>query len=65
MSRLEIESAVSQLSEDELRKFASWFDTFRADQWDHQIETDIKAGRLEELGKKADQDFEAGRCKPL
>jgi hypothetical protein len=33
--------------------------------WDHQIEADIRAGRLDEAGRRADADFEAGRCKPL
>jgi hypothetical protein len=36
-----------------------------ADAWDRRIEADIKAGRLDEAGRRADADFEAGRCKPL
>jgi len=31
---------------------------------DRQIERDILTGRLERAGKRADEDFEAGRCSP-
>lgn len=36
-----------------------------ADRLDHRIEVDIHAGRLDEAGRQADAEFEAGRCKPL
>lgn len=65
MSLQELESAVTNLPPEQLAKFASWFDEYRADLWDQQIEKDIKAGRLDELGQQADADFEAGNCKPL
>jgi hypothetical protein len=65
MSVEELESAVSRLSRDDLARFSDWFQDFIADQWDRQIEADIAAGRLDAAGKKADEDFEAGRCTPL
>ena len=65
MSLNELESAVSQLSTDELTAFARWFEEYVADSWDLRIEEDIKAGRLDEAGRRADADFEAKRCKPL
>jgi len=46
-------------------RFREWFDEFAADQWDRQIEGDIVAGRFDAAGKRADKDFEAGRCTPL
>jgi hypothetical protein len=61
----ELESAVSRLPADELTTFARWFEEYLADAWDRRIEDDIKAGRLDEAGRRADADFEAGRCKPL
>jgi hypothetical protein len=61
----ELETAVARLPDDELAAFARWFEEFLADAWDRRIETDIQAGRLDEAGRKADADFEAGRCKPL
>jgi len=65
MSLEDLESAVSRLSATEFARFREWFDDFAADQWDRQIEADIVAGRFDAAGRKADQDFEAGRCTPL
>jgi hypothetical protein len=61
----ELEAAVTKLPPDELAAFARWFEEYVADAWDRQIEEDIRSGRLDEAGKQADADFEAGRCKPL
>ena len=65
MSVQELEAEVARLSADDMRKFAQWFEEFRADAWDRQIEADIASGKLDHLAKKADQDFESGRCTPL
>lgn len=65
MSLDELEAAVSHLPSDELAAFARWFEEYIADAWDRRIEADINAGRLDEAGRRADADFEAGRCKPL
>lgn len=65
MSVQEIEAAVTQLSADELARFSQWFQEYAADQWDRQIEADILAGRFDAAGKRAEAEFEAGRCKPL
>jgi hypothetical protein len=65
MSLEEIESAVSKLSPPELTRFITWFEGFAADEWDRQIEADIRAGRLDAAGKRADEQFEAGNCTPL
>lgn len=65
MSLQELEAAVSQLPADELTAFAQWFEEYLADAWDQRIEADIKSGRLDDAGRRADADFEAGRCKPL
>jgi hypothetical protein len=61
----ELETAVAQLPDEELTAFARWFEEYLADAWDRRIETDIQAGRLDEAGRRADADFEAGRCTPL
>ena len=65
MSLHELESAVSQLPPSELTTFAQWFEEYLADAWDRRIEADIAAGRLDEAGRRADADFEEGRCKPI
>jgi hypothetical protein len=65
MSVDELENAITQLSPTEMARFAQWFDEYRADRWDRQMEQDIQSGRLDAAGKQADADFEAGRCTPL
>jgi hypothetical protein len=65
MSLRELEAAVAQLPADDLTAFARWFEEYLADAWDRRIEADIRAGRLDEAGRRADAEFEAGRCRPL
>lgn len=65
MSLDELETAVAKLPAEQLAAFARWFEEYLADRWDRRIEADIRAGRLDEAGRRADADFEAGRCKPL
>jgi hypothetical protein len=65
VSLQELEAAITQLPAEELTALAQWFEEYLADVWDRRIEEDIKAGRLDEAGRRADADFEAGRCKPL
>ncbi len=61
----ELEMAVSQLSANELMQFSEWFEEFMSDQWDKKIVADILAGRLDAAGKRADDEFLAGRASPL
>ena len=66
MTKLEqIEKSVAELSPDELKAFAAWFEALQADMWDRQIETDAKSGRLDKLAEQALADHLAGRTRPL
>jgi hypothetical protein len=65
MSVEELETAVTRLSKEELATFLQWFQEYIADEWDRQIEADIRAGRFEEAGKRAKADYDAGRCTRL
>ena len=65
MSLKELQLAVKSLPPTDFEEFALWFDEFVADAWDQRIEADMAAGRLDEAGKRADADFESGRCTPL
>ena len=47
----DLQSAVSELTAEELAVFAKWFEEFFAEQWDRQIEADILAGRLDAAAK--------------
>ncbi|NCJ06383.1 hypothetical protein GS597_07635 [Synechococcales cyanobacterium C] len=61
----EIETAISQLSSDELTAFRTWFAEFDAEMWDRQFEEDVTAGRLNGLAERALQHLREGRCTDL
>ena len=61
----ELQSAISQLSAEELARFREWFDKFDAEVWDRQFEEDAKSGKLDQLANQAIADFQAGKCKQL
>lgn len=65
MRTQELEAAVRKLSPSELDAFSQWFEEFRVDAWDRQFECDVKAGKLDKIGRQVDQRFEAGLPKPL
>ena len=65
MSLAELEKEVLKLSPGELSAFTRWLDDYASRLWDEQIERDVAAGRLDQLGRKADEDFEAGQCSEL
>ncbi len=62
---VEFQSAVSQLSADELARFREWFNEFDAEVWNRQFEEDVKSGKLDQLANQAIADFRAGKCKEL
>ncbi len=45
----EVETAVRHLTPEELASFRNWFLAYDAEQWDRQIEADVRAGRLDAL----------------
>jgi hypothetical protein len=61
----EIETAISQLSPDELTAFRVWFAEFDAEIWDRQFEKDVASGRLNKLADRARQHLREGRCTDL
>ncbi|TGT46610.1 hypothetical protein [Mesorhizobium sp. M8A.F.Ca.ET.165.01.1.1] len=66
MTKLEqIEKSITELSPEELKAFAAWFEALQADIWDRQIEADIKAGRLDKLVAEARAEIAAGKLRDL
>lgn len=65
MSLAELEKEVQKLPPGELATFTRWFEEYAANQWDNQFERDVAAGKLDQLGRKADAVFEAGQCTEL
>ena len=65
MSVKELEKAAARLSPAELFRFREWLDELVTKRWDRQFEADVKAGRLDRAGARADRDFDEGRCTPF
>ena len=59
------ERKMEHLSADELARFRERFLRFEYNGWDRQIEQDLKAGKLDELSKKALAGCAAGRIQLL
>jgi hypothetical protein len=64
-SRLEVESAIKQLSEGEVRDLAKWLQEYLDEMWDRQIETDLVSGKLDHLIAQAEADIENGNVRDL
>ena len=61
----ELEQEVQKLTQSELVDFRKWFEEYASDQWDQQIEEDIRAGKLDQLAQEALAEHRAGRTKEL
>jgi hypothetical protein len=62
---IEIETAIQQLPESNVRELALWLEEYLEEQWDLQIEQDYKYGKLDRLISRAEADIKANRLKPL
>ena len=61
----DIEKAITQLPQDQLKEFRAWYEKFDSDAWDEQIERDAAAGKLDSLADAAISDHKAGKSKEL
>ncbi|PMB11792.1 hypothetical protein CEN49_00835 [Fischerella thermalis CCMEE 5273] len=57
----EIEAAIKQLPENDIRQLAAWLEEYLEQMWDQQIETDLASGKLDRLIAKAEADIAANR----
>ncbi len=60
-----LENQIQQLSSAELVEFRRWFAEFDGDLWDQQIKADIKAGKFDEMARRALDEHSAGRTTEL
>jgi len=66
MTKVEkLEREIRKLDQAELVTFREWFHEFDSEQWDRQIEKDIRSGRLDKLAEKSITSHRAGRSKKL
>jgi hypothetical protein len=61
----DIEKAVAQLRPEQLAQFRAWFEEFDAERFDHKVERDAKAGKLDRLADEALEDFRKGLTREL
>lgn len=66
MTRVEqLKSEIRALSPKDLDSFREWFEEYVADEWDKQIESDARAGKLDHLAREALADHAASRTTPM
>lgn len=66
MSNVEsLEREVAKLTPEELAAFREWFANYDADAWDRQIESDVKAGKLDRLASGALASHDRGETKGM
>ncbi len=59
----EIEIAIDRLPRDQAFELGEWLEQRLDDEWDSQIQRDVKAGRLESVAEKAIAEHRAGNSK--
>ncbi|NJK74357.1 MAG: hypothetical protein HC942_10040 [Microcoleus sp. SU_5_6] len=64
-TRLEVESAIEQLPEAEVRELAKWLQEYLDERWDRQIEADLASGKLDRLIARAEADIANGNVRDL
>lgn len=57
-TRREIEAAIAQLPEPEVRQLARWLQEYLDDAWDNQMKEDLASGKLDNLIAKAEADID-------
>ena len=61
----ELEREIQKLDRVELASLAQWFQGYVADEWDQQIENDIRSGRLDTFAEEALAEHEEGKTREL
>jgi hypothetical protein len=64
-NRLEVESAIKQLPEGEIRALANWLQDYLDEMWDRQIEADLASGKLDHLIARAEADIATNNVRDL
>ena len=57
----EIETAIEKLPRNEFFELTDWVRARSGDEWDRQIEDDVRSGRLSQLASVARKEFLAGK----
>ena len=60
-----LEREVKKLDRAGLEAFRNWFRRYDSDAWDHQIQKDARAGKLDEFAKEALAAHKGGKTRAL
>ncbi len=61
----QIEAAIQKLPREEFFRLHEWIRDRFDDEWDKQIEEDVRAGRLDHLAQEALAEHRAGKTMPF
>jgi hypothetical protein len=64
-NRLDVEAAIKQLPEYEVRDLAKWLQDYLDELWDRQMEADLAAGKLDHLMAQAEAAITAKSVRDL
>lgn len=64
-NRQEVQSAIEQLPEGEVRNLAKWLQEYLDEMWDRQIAADLVSGKLDWLIAQAEADIANGNIRDL
>ena len=65
MSLAEIKAAIQQLSFEQRAELAAWLHGWKDDEWDDQMKCDIASGKLDSVLHEVEEDIKAGRVREM
>jgi hypothetical protein len=61
----DIEAAIKQLPESDVRRLSGWLKDYLDDRWDRQMESDLISGELDRLIARSEADITANQVRKL
>ncbi len=65
MSLAEIKAAIQQLSFEQRAELAAWLHGWENDDWDEQMKRDVGSGKLDRVLHEVEEDIKAGRVREM
>jgi len=65
MSLAEIKTAIQQLSFQERAELTAWLHGWKDDEWDEQMKRDVAARKLDLILHEVEEDIKAGRVREM